>query len=72
MIQKNYWFIIGGFLALACIIFIILGGLHAVQATHEGNWPIFYAATIYEMIFLGGISGLLSYFSFKKYSNNLY
>jgi hypothetical protein len=67
VIGKNIWFIIGSILAIACISFLILGGIHTVQATHEGNTTIFYGAFFIEIVFYGGTCGLLSYLSFKKH-----
>ncbi|MFH1647329.1 MAG: hypothetical protein ABID71_06585 [Chloroflexota bacterium] len=70
MIAKNIWFIIGSVLAIACIAFVILGGIHTVQATREGNATIFYGAFLIEIVFFGGTCGLLSYLSFKKTTTN--
>jgi len=64
---RNRWLLIGTIFALLCFTFVALGSMHSVQAFCEGIFPIFYGAIYIEIIMFGGISFLLSYFSFKKH-----
>jgi hypothetical protein len=67
MIKKPFWIFSSSAFDFLGTTFSILGGLHSVQATCEGNIPIFYGAVFLEIVFYGGTSFLLSYFSFKKF-----
>ena len=70
MIKKPFWLFSSLVFALSGTASSILGGVHSVQATCEGNIPIFYGAVFLEILAYGGTSFLLSYFSFKRYRSN--
>ena len=70
MTKKPVWFFSPFVFALWGTTSSILGGVHSVQATYEGNIPIFYGAVFLEILGYGGTSFLLSYFSFKRYRPN--